>query len=426
MPSTVARLAISAGLVLMAQRAHAEVLPPDPLPLDWCVERAEAANPQIAAEAAAAEAARERVVPAGALEDPRFSYQASNVPVDDLDFTSTPLSGHQLTLAQKLPFPGLLDSREDAAGAAAAAAAAELADRRLRVAARVEQIWARLGFAQRALDITDQNIELLRQLADVAASKYRVGTGLQQDVLRAQVELTNLLDQRIVRAAAVEKRAAELAALLDLPPGTPFPRTTELAEDAPLPRLGPLFARLEETSPVLLALRAGVEEAERLARAAELEGYPDFDVGVGYRVRQRVTGDPVDGSDFLLAGVTVRLPVNRSKWRARVAEREALTRRAEARYREARASLREDVRSAFADLRSADREVALLATGLVPQARQSLESSRSGYEVDKVDFLSLIDSQVRLLDAELQLVRARTERRAAFAGLEAAAGQVLR
>lgn len=426
MASMVARLALSAGLVLLAQRAQAEVLPPDPLPLDWCQERAEDANPQIAVDAAAAEAARERILPAGALEDPRFSYQASNVPVEDLDFTSTPLSGHQLKLAQKLPFPGLLDSREDAARAAATAAAADLADRRLRVGSRVEQAWARLGFAQRALDITDRNIELLRQLADIAASKYRVGTGLQQDVLRAQVELTNLLDQRIERTAAVERREADLAALLDLPPGTPFSRTTALAEDAPLPRLGPLFARLEETSPVLLSLRAEIEQAERLARAAELEGYPDFDVGLGYRIRQRVLGDPVNGSDFLMAAVTVRLPVNRPKWRSRVAEREALTRRAEARYREARAALREAVRSAFADLRSADREVALLATGLVPQARQSLESSRSGYEVDKVDFLSLIDSQVRLLDAELRLVRARAARRAAFAGLEAAAGEVLR
>ncbi|UCE86918.1 MAG: TolC family protein, partial [Deltaproteobacteria bacterium] len=71
-------------------------------------------------------------------------------------------------------------------------------------------------------------------------------------------------------------------------------------------------------------------------------------------------------------------------------------------------------------------EVRLLETGLVPQARQSLESSRSGYEVDKVDFLSLIDSQVDLLAAELSLVRAVADRRAAFAALEAALGESLR
>ena len=72
------------------------------------------------------------------------------------------------------------------------------------------------------------------------------------------------------------------------------------------------------------------------------------------------------------------------------------------------------------------RQASLLTTGLIPQALQSLASSRSGYQVDKVDFLSLIASQTRLLDAELSLVRATADRRAAFAALEGAVGEALR
>jgi cobalt-zinc-cadmium efflux system outer membrane protein len=101
-------------------------------------------------------------------------------------------------------------------------------------------------------------------------------------------------------------------------------------------------------------------------------------------------------------------------------------RRAKAEYRAARASRTDAARARFADLERADLEVALLRDGLVPQTRQSLESNRSGYEVDKVDFLSLVDSQVSLLDAELRLVRAAADRRAAFAALEAAVGEDLR
>jgi outer membrane protein TolC len=67
-----------------------------------------------------------------------------------------------------------------------------------------------------------------------------------------------------------------------------------------------------------------------------------------------------------------------------------------------------------------------LETGLLPQARQSLASSRSGYEVDKVDFPSLLDSQVKLFEAELGLVQAVAARRAAYAALEGAVGEVLR
>jgi outer membrane protein TolC len=399
---------------------------PDPLPLNWCLERAQQSNPSIATDEATAAAAAHRVSPAGALEDPRFSYEATNIPVGDFDFNSTPMSGNQLGLKQKFPFPGVLSNRKQAARAAASAATEGLADRRLRVAAVVEGRWAELGFAQRALEITDANIDLLRQLTEIAETKYSVGSGLQQDVLRAQVELTRLLDERLRRIEAIHAAESQLAAVLDLPLQTLFPRTDDLGDESPLPEIAPLLGRLDDTSPLLHALAERLEEAERLHRATELEGYPDFDLGVGYRIRQRAPGDPVAGDDFVAAGVTIRLPVNRGKWREKAAERAALVRRAEAAYRDGRARLRDAARTTFAALERAAAEVALLETGLVPQTRQSLDSSRSGYRVDKVDFLSLIDSQVRLLDAELSLVRAVADRRVAFAALESAIGKELR
>lgn len=399
---------------------------PAPLSLTWCLERAALANPDIEAARASRVAATERILPAGALDDPRIAYDASNLPTGALDFGSTPLSGHQLGLRQKVPFPGLLSQREAAAREGAQAAAFALADRQREIAADVEIRWAELGFAQRALQITDRNIDLLRQLAKVAEAKYGVGTGLQQDVLRAQVELTALLQERLQRSARVEIRGAELAALLDLPPGLALPRTQGLQDFSPLPERAPLLERLERHSPRLRAAAARVEEAEKNVRVAELEGYPDFDLGLGYRIRQRVSGDAVDGDDFLSAGVTVRLPLHRSKWRARVAERQALLRRERANYRAVRAALLSLVRSAAAELERADAELQLLETGLVPQAQQSLESSRSGYRVGRVEFLALLDSQVRLQNAELRRVRAVADRRQTFAALEAAAGETLR
>lgn len=399
---------------------------PDPLPLAWCLERAAQANPDIERAAAAAEAAGHRVGPAGALDDPRLSYEASNLPTGAFDFTSTPLSGNQLELRQKLPFPGLLSSRRAAAQSGAQAASLDLADRELLVASAVESAWAELAFAQRALDITERNVALLRQLAATAESRYRVGAGLQQDVLRAQVELTALLQERLRRVAAIARAGALLTALLDLSESAPLPRTEPLAVAVPELRLEALVAAAEARNAGLRALDAKVAEARSRIRAAELEGYPDVDLGVGYRVRAKVAGDPVNGDDFVSAGVTVRLPVNRAKWRARVAEQRALLRQAEADYRATHAAVRASLGRFHAELVRAVSEEALLETGLVPQARQSFESSRSGYEVGRIDFLSLLDSQVRLLDAELRLTRARADKRGAFAALEAAAGETLR
>jgi outer membrane protein TolC len=409
-----------------APAREAGALPDGPLTLAWCLDRALAENPAIAADAAAAAAAAHRIRPAGSLEDPRIGYQADNVPIGAWDFQSTPMSGNQLWLRQKLPFPGLLGSRKEAARAGARAATAMLDDRRARTAAAVEADWVQLGFARRALEITDLNIELLRQLQQVAEARYRVGSGLQQDVLLAQVELTRRLDERLDRVAAIERAESSLAALLDLPPGTRLPRTAEHAETAPVPELAELNERLEASSPLLRARAEHVAEAERNRRATQLRGYPDFDLGVGYRIRSDTAGDPVNGDDFVQAGVTVRLPIDRGKWREQVAEAEALLRRARAEHRGVRAQLRDALRATHADLVKADTEVELLEGGLLPQTRHALESSRSAYEVGRIDFLSLIDSEIRLFDAELRLERARAERRTSFARLEAIVGEVLR
>jgi len=399
---------------------------PDPLPLEWCLDVAARGNPDIAFDAAGAEASAHRVRPAGSLDDPRIGYAAVNLPVSTWDFDSSPMSGHQLELRQKLPVPGLLSSRKDAARAAADAAHETLVDRRGKVAAEVERSWAALGFAQRALELTDSSIDLLRQIAEIAEAKYRVGTGLQQDVLRAQVELTLLLEERLRRTATVRASAARLAALLDVPSAISFPRTDELADASALPALTPLLDRLPETSPRLRALSRQVDEAVRAHRAMELESYPDVDLGLGYRIRSAAPGDPVSGDDFVSAGLVFRLPVDRGKWRERIAERAALLRRAKASYRSGLARLSQAVSSIHADLERADAEVALLQTGLLPQTRQSLQSNRSGYRVDKVDFPSLVDSQVKLLEAQLSLVRAVADRRSAFAALEGAVGERLR
>lgn len=426
-PVSAAEVGLAAVPLAAAQSAALALPPaPEPLSLAWCLDRAAIANPETAELKAVAEAAEDRIVPAGALEDPEFRFEASNLPLGAFDFDSTPLSGLQFGLMQGLPFPGLLGERRSAAELAGVAARQRLDDHRRQIGSAVEAVWAELGFAQRALEITDRNVELLRQLTKIAETRYAVGSGLQQDVLRAQVELTALLEERLRRQAGVATAAATLARLLDLPPSARLPRTAPLEQAAPLPVLEPLFDRMVESNALLKALAAKVEEARHAVRVAELEGYPDVDLNLGYRVRRRVTGDPVNGDDFLSAGFSVRLPVNRSAWNARAAERRALLRAATASLRKSEAMLRARLRSSYAELVRADSQAELLRTGLVPQAAQSLDSSRSAYEVGRVDFLALLDSQVRLLDAELRAVRAVADRRVAFASLEALVGKELR
>ena len=400
--------------------------PPDPLPLSWCLERAAATSPALDVARFAAEAAEQRVYPAGALPDPRYRYELSNLPIGDFGLGSTPLTGHQFGLSMRLPFPGARSSRREAARAAADAALETLDDQSLQIAAAVERAWVELGFAQRALEITDESIDLLRQFAKIAEAKYRVGEGLQQSVIRAQVALAELIDERLGREAAIRAAEARLASLLDLPAERPFPQTAAAPEQAPLPDLAALLGRLESSSPLLRALAERIEASRHELRTAQLGRYPDFDLGLGYRVRDKAPGDPVGGDDFLSASVSVQFPIDRRKWRAQVAERRALVHRGEAEYRQARAELRQALGTRHAQLTRADQAIALLQDGLLPQARQSLESTRAGYAVNKLSFLDLIDSQVRLLNAQLRLERAIADRRIAFAAIEASLGASLR
>jgi outer membrane protein TolC len=408
-------------------RATSPLQIPDPLPLSWCLDRANTANPSLEAIFAEADAARAGIGAAGRLEDPRFGYEVVNLPTGDFDFHSTPMSGHQLSLQQKLPVPGLLSGQKATARASARAAEAAYDDRRARLAASIERAWSSLAFAQRALEITDQNLELLRQLREIAETKYQVGSGLQQDVLRAQVELTTLLGERLRREAQLKQSEATLMALLDLPGGREIPRTEDLDQESSIPDLPDLLARIGDASPLLREQRARIEAAEERVRTTELEGYPDVDLRVGYRIRENSgSDDPVNGQDFFSAGFTLRLPVDRGKWTSRVAEERARLRKTKAEYRASLAMLGDEIRAAHSELIQADAEVELLVTGLLPQAHQSLESSRSGYQVARIDFLSLLDSEVRLFEAELRLIRARASRRASFARLEATLGEALR
>jgi len=407
-------------------RATGPIQIPDPLPLNWCLDRANTANPSLEAVVAEADAARAGIGAAGRLEDPRFGYEAVNLPTGDFDFHSTPMSGHQLSLQQKLPAPGLLSGQKATARATAKAAEAAYDDHRARLAANIERAWSSLAFAQRALEITDRNLSLLRQFREIAETKYQVGSGLQQDVLRAQVELTTLLGEQLRREAMLKQSEATLMALLDLPVDLELPRTEDLDEESRIPNLSDLLARIVDASPLLRERRARIEAAEERVRTVELEGYPDVDLRLGYRVRENSGSDPVNGQDFLSAGFTLRLPVDRSKWAAKTAEERARLRKAKAEYRASLAMLGNEVRTAHSELVQADSEVELLVTGLLPQAYQSLESSRSGYQVARIDFLSLLDSEVRLFEAELRLIRARASRRASFAQLEATLGEALR
>jgi len=180
------------------------------------------------AHSAALEAVRRRAeamaaVPpqAGTLPDPVLRLGAMNLPVDTFDLDQEAMTQLQVGVVQAVPFPGKLALRREAAEHEAEAAAVSVEEVRLRLERDVRLAWWRLHHLDRALEVVERNQTLMRQLVEVAQAAYRVGKGLQQDVLLAELELSRLRDLELRLRRQRRSAEARLNALLNRPADTP-------------------------------------------------------------------------------------------------------------------------------------------------------------------------------------------------------------
>lgn len=385
------------------------------LELEALVAEALARNPEIRAARERAGALRERVPQAAALEDPMIGFGILNVPrnfaLDEEDMTAK-----ELSLSQKIPFPGKLSSAAEAAGHEAEAAQAEAEETANRVAAEVKVAFHELSHVHRALEVTRRNQELLEELARIGRARYAVGRGQQEELLLAELDITQATDDLLRLEAEQEAARARLEALLDRPPGglrgPPVDPEVSPASFA----LEELRARAAGENPGLKALRLEV-----LARRAELERarrelYPDFTLKFAYGQRD-------DRLDMLSGMVEMNVPIfYRSKQERGVAEALARVRAAESRLEAARNELFARLNALSPRLQALERRIALYRSGILPQARLRLESALSAYRVDRAGFAAVVTARMQLYRLELDYHEALTEHGKAIAALEAAVG----
>jgi outer membrane protein TolC len=296
----------------------------------------------------------------------------------------------------------------------------------LRLVHNVKAVWWNLFYLDRALDTAKRNLDLLRQFVEIAETKYAVGQGLQQDVLLAQVELSKLLDMEIRLVGMRRNEEARLNALLNRPDETGIRLPGEVDTDLPeVAAREVLMQAADENRPLLMSLRERVSAARTRQELAERDYYPDFMLGAAYGIRSG--SNPLtreERPDFLTLGVTVTLPIYTDSRQDKASEQ----RRAELRQQQwllddKRAQVRAEISRALADFDRAREEVTLLKTAIVPQARQTVDSMRAGYVVNKVDFLNLVRAQITLYDYETQYWRVLSEANQALAALAAAVGR---
>jgi len=399
----------------------------DLLTLDSAVTQAVRDNPNLAMMQARWKAMSAIPSQLGTLPDPTVSFGSINLPTDTFNIAQEPMTQLQMGISQSIPFPGKLALKEKAAEFEAEAASNDIDETRLRLIRDVKTTWWVVFYLDRALEIVTKNQELLRQFVKIAQTKYAVGEGLQQDVLLAQLELSRLLDQEIQLIGTRRNEAVRLNALLDRSADRSvyLPRDIDkqMRNIAPEPEL---YQMADSSRPLLAKQRNRISAADAQLELAKKEYYPDFGLGVFYGFRGgnnlSLQGGG-DRADFLSLRLSMSVPLFIDSKQAKGVDQRTAE-RMQQRYalQDEWSKVRAQISAALADYEQAREQFILFKSGIIPQAQQTVASMLAGYQVNKVDFLNLVRSQVTLFNYEVQYWRALAKTNQSLARLIAAVG----
>lgn len=415
---------LAAGLSMLVL-----LLPPaaaQELVLDSLIQEALRVNPDLHAVRLSYEAADAQVPQVGSLPDPMLKVALSNVPTDSWAMDRTPMSGTELMLTQKIPFPGKLGLKKNVARDLARKAESKWESARDFVVAELKHNYYQLYLLQKSIQVTQENKALLQDFAQIASTRYSVGKGIQQDVLKAQVEVSKMTDKLITLQEAKSVAQARINVLLNRSPQDPLGRPQDLVFRKMDLREKQLQDLALDSNPALLGMAFSVKASESSYRLARREYLPDFTLSVSYRMRDEVKMDPVRGVNFFSASAGINIPLySWSKQKRKVQQKELELESARRTFDSRENTLKLGVSRLFYSLVRYQEEVQLYQTAILPQARQSLESARSAYQVDKVDFLTLLNNQVTLYNYEIAYHQALSSYFITVARLEEMVGRPL-
>jgi outer membrane protein TolC len=387
------------------------------------VTEALANNPEIAAARSELDAARQRVAPAGAFEDPMLELGVINAPLPSLSLRREDMTMTMLGLGQKLPFPGKRELRRDVASLDADGvenAAFEITNQVVR---DVRRVFEEVVFNAEAQRLLDRTREEFRILADIARMRHQVGLAVQNDVIDAQTELDRLQAQELTLQQESAALQAELRRLLGRDAAAAL---VEVPRPALLPAPDPA-AQLREAAlanrPRLQALQAVVERNARTIELMQREYYPDFDLKLQYGQRDRAP-DGMPRDDMVSVTVGVNLPIwRKSRLEPQVAEARAMRSGAESMLAAERLETLAALDAQLAGIHQWRSTAALYQDTLLPQVNAAVTSAMAAYRVGRVDFLTLRQAELRVLEVSTALAEAIARHNIAVADIDLLTGR---
>ncbi|HKC71616.1 MAG TPA: TolC family protein, partial [Terriglobales bacterium] len=410
------RTAITAQVIDQAESQPSQTV----LTLDEVVRTALTKNPAVASATHSVAAQRARIPQAGSLPDPTVSIGwAGNIRPFSVQ-TGDPSSYRAVSASQMLPFFGKRGLRRDIASKEADASQWDLNAVRRRVTADVKAAYYDYWYYGKAMRTTQQNRDLLTKLSQIAEARYRVGKGMQADVLRSQVELSMLLQKLTTLEQQRATAQARLNALMGRDSDVPLPPAADIAAQSPLNySLEDLYRLARENDPEYQRTQKMVERNQLALNLAHKDYLPDL--SVGYMYQQRPALPDMHGFTFSVnIPVFYRTKQREEVWQATEEELSAVKAR-DNRQNE----LYFDLKQNYLAAKASEKLLKLFSQGVVPQSSLALESSMSAYQVGNVDFLTLIGNFTTVLNYETDYYRELANYQTALAQMEALTGAEL-
>jgi len=379
------------------------------------VQEALEKNPKILAARGRHAALKEKIPQSGALEDPMLGFGVVNLP-NNFDFNEEDMTMKEISVSQKFPFPGKRGLSEKVTAKEADAGAAEADDVANQVAKDVKITFYDLSHVYRAMEVTQRSKSLLEELAKITQTRYSLGQAIQEDVIRNQVEISKMVDDLIMLEQKKRALTARLNYLLNRPPNSPLGRPAEVDFRPIAFSIEDLQQQAAADNPMLRALKQDIAARGKSVDLARRDYFPDFSLKFAYGQRD-------DRLDMYTGMVEMNLPIfYKSKQERKVAEAYADVRSSQAKFDGAQNEIFYMIADMGSMAQRLERKIELYRTGIIPQSRLQIDTALSAYMVNKADFMTLLDSRMRLYRYELEYHDALTEYEKSLAALEAAVG----
>jgi len=388
-----------------------------PTSLRELIQEAEQKNPQIAAALHGWQASRNVPKQVSAFPETQVSVQQFSVgsPRPFAGYSNSEFAYIGFGASQDIPYPGKRELRAHVAEHEADSMEAQTDSVRRMVVGNLKMVYFKLAYIQQTLGVLQKSDELLSQVQQAAEARYRVGQGNQQDVLKAQLQHTKILQEIAHHHQEEGLLEAQIKQLLGRNQDSSDIVADKLIGRSVRFTAAELLQKASEQNPDVRSKQASIEQQKTQVDLAHKNFRPDFNVQYNY---QHTNGDT---RDYYMATFGIRLP-NRGRQKAELAEAQQNQERAKRELDSESQRVLSEVQQQYVRAKTSEERLKIYSDGLVPQSDATFRSALSAYQSNRQDFESLLSSFLDVLNLDLEYRSELVEHESALAELERLTG----